>query len=740
MAFLPFACAALILPSITPKPKQMDVIGGLYRMSSVVRVSAPKEADGVVRWFEGYLKTAQITTERTSRGTTVRMALKPIGDATPGAYTLDVTDKGVDIAAADPAGLFYGVQTLRQLLPPELERAKPYPLAGTPIPLVHIADAPRFGWRGLHLDVSRHFFPVSFIKKYIDMLAMNKMNMFHWHLLDDGGWRIEIKKYPKLTELGAWRKGNGTNWNQQTLAFAPNDGKTQVYGGFYTQDEVRDVVKYASQRFITIVPEIEMPGHALPAPTGYPEVGCSPAAIAAWQKATGMSYGNVYCAGKEETFEFVNNVLDEVMSLFPSPFIHIGGDEVDKLLWKNCEFCQARMAKEGLKDEGELQSYFIKRVEKHINEKGRRMIGWDEILEGGLAPNATVMSWRGISGGIEAAKSGHDVVMSPGTHCYFDHSYTDLPLETVYSYEPIPEELTPEEGRHVLGAQGNLWTEWMEDSRKVERMAYPRAVALAEVCWSPKEGRSWIEFQGRLRDVYRRLDMADVQFNLPVPVAKLDACLFTDKGTVEFEAPSMDDCVIRYTTNGRAPEANSTLYTGPFSVTDTADIRAALFRGKNGSMPIRVSYVKARTNSGPGANPGLNAFVKYGQFTKIADMEAIAPGKPIGVTAFDSEMLSKGTPGGITWEGYITIPADGIYKFATTSDDGSVLRIGGATVVDNDGLHGAITKVGRVKLTAGTYLFTASFFDGGGARSMKVDVEAPGSSMQPLPWTWLSRS
>jgi len=736
--FWPLLVSASIgVPSLVPKPAQIAVTDGSFAWPEAVVIQSDASTTAAATWLKGYLKSAGQKT-RTGREATVQLSV----DSSVGgreAYRLSVTPKGIRIVGGGEAGAFYGVQTLRQLLPLAWERGKPLEFEPFHIRSVEIQDQPRFGWRGMHLDVSRHFYPVSFIKKYIDQLAALKMNVFHWHLIDDGGWRIEIKKYPKLTQIGAWRKGVGGQWNQQTLDFADPKSYRPTYGGFYTQEQIRDIVKYAANRQITVVPEIELPGHALPAPFNYPEVGCDEGAQAAWKKATGMSYGNVYCAGKEKSFEFLEDVLKETLALFPSKYIHIGGDEVDKLLWKNCADCQARMKAEGLKDEHELQSYFVKRVEKFLNGQGRAIIGWDEILEGGLAPNATVMSWRGISGGIQAAKQGHDVVMSPTSHSYFDYDYNNISVEKVFNYDPIPEELAGDERKHVLGAQGNVWTEWMPTSRRVEQMAFPRAVALAEAVWSPIEGRKWSEFQSRLQDAMKRLDARDVFYNLPAPQAAFDAIVFDGSATVEFERPFVEGGVIRYSLDGKLPTSKSPIYRGPFTVDRSAEIKAALFRGENLSDPIRVSLVKRMDWGTPGTTPGLLVDIRVGAFRNVAQQREAPVQRTVEVSDLGLGIAGADEGFGLTFKGWIRIPTSGVYTFSTTSDDGSMLRIGGAVVVDNDGLHGSAEKRGRVNLPAGDYPFELDFFEASGAQVLKVDVVPPGGVKMPLPMDWLRR-
>lgn len=457
-----------------------------------------------------------VTSDITENAITLSLVSDTTGLGNDEGYKLDVKQDRVSIQAATPGGIYYGMQTLLQLFPPEIYQ-KDYTLVPQnvewTIPAVKVTDYPRFTYRGMHLDVARHFFPVKFIKRYIDLMAMQKMNRFHWHLTEDQGWRIEIKKYPRLTEVGAWRDSTLVGHYGSDIY----DGKR--YGGYYTQEEIREVVEYAQERFITVIPEIEMPGHSSAALAAYPEFGCIEDKEYRVQTTWGV-FDDIYCPS-EETFTFLQNVLTEVMDLFPSQYIHIGGDEAPKVQWENSELAQKVIEREGLADEHELQSYFISRIEKFLNKNGRQIIGWDEILEGGLAPNATVMSWRGTEGGIAAAKQHHTAIMTPGSHCYLDHYQADeekeplaigghTTLEKTYSYEPIPDELVEDERDYILGAQGNVWTEYMHSPDKVEYMAWPRSTALAEVTWSPQSKRDWADFWQRMQIQFKRYEILDV--------------------------------------------------------------------------------------------------------------------------------------------------------------------------------------------------------------------------------------
>jgi hexosaminidase len=518
--------------SIVPLPESLTVGTGRFTLAASTAVWADAATAGIARRFVAAVAPA------TGLNLAVRVGGPPTGRAIVlrrdarltrlGAegYELTVTPRQVTIRAREPAGVFYGLQTIRQLLPPEIFREARVDSVAWGIPAVRIVDRPRFSWRGAHLDVGRHFMPKEFVKKYIDLLALHKLNSFHWHLTEDQGWRLQIRKYPRLTEVGAWRTQTvvgrqGSATDSTTWKF---DG--QRHGGFYTQEDVREIVAYARDRFVNVLPEIEMPGHALAAIAAYPQLGVTGQPV-----DVGMRWGvyaNILNA-EDSTVAFMQDVLAEVLELFPSRFIHIGGDEADKALWKTSPRIQERIRELGLKDEHELQSWFIQRMDAFLTGKGKRLVGWDEILEGGLAPNATVMSWRGTAGGIEAARAGHDVVMAPTSHTYLDYYQSQnttgeplaiggyLPLETVYAFEPIPADLEAAHRGRILGAQVQVWTEYMKGPKQVEYMAFPRLTALAEVVWTPAGRRNYRDFLTRLDDHLQRLAILDVAYRPPGP-------------------------------------------------------------------------------------------------------------------------------------------------------------------------------------------------------------------------------
>lgn len=609
------AAMAFLLPStaagqtadfnIIPRPQQVNVSNDApFTLSTKTVISLGTNSQDMKRnanMLASYIEQAtgiRPTVGKSKNGTAIVLTIdKTIANAE--GYKLDADAKQIRIAGASAAGVFYGIQTLRKSLP--LVNGKASKVS---IPAVHITDAPRFAYRGTHLDVSRHFVTADSVRQFIDMLALHNINRFHWHLTDDQGWRIEIKKYPLLTQIGSKRAQTVIGHNSGKY-----DGKP--YSSFYTQKQIRDIVKYAADRYITIVPEIDLPGHMQAALAAYPDMGCTGGPYEVWQK-WGVS-DNVLCAGNDKTLTFIDNVLKEITQLFPSKYIHVGGDECPKTQWQKCPKCQARIkalnleAKDGHSAEERLQSYIITHASNYLKSLGRNTIGWDEILEGGLAEGATVMSWRGESGGIAAAKQHHDVVMTPNSYLYFDYYQSldkaneplaiggYLPLETVYSYEPMPKELTADEARHIIGVQANIWTEYMPTFKQMQYMALPRLAALSEVQWSQPALKDYNSFTNRLTEfthLYDRLgyNYAKHLYNVAIHVDSDNKWR-----EILIHMTTAGNAEIRYTLDGTEPTANSTLYTGAIVLQKSAKIRAAAFRdGKRSSVTSQnISFNKA---------------------------------------------------------------------------------------------------------------------------------------------------
>jgi len=656
-------------------------------------------------------------------------------------YRIWTRPGGVVIEAPTEAGLFHGLQTVRQLL-----HAGP---AGT-VPRVQISDSPRFSYRGMHLDVARHFFSVAFVEQYIDLLSRYKFNTFHWHLTDDQGWRIELKGYPKLTDVGSCRRETivGKNFN-------PYVGDSTRYCGYYTQAQVREVVAYAAARHVTIVPEIEMPGHAKAALAAYPELACTPGPF---EVSTVWGVEEDILCPKESTFAFLEGVLTEVMALFPGPYIHIGGDEAPKARWKSSDVAQSVMQRENLKNEEELQSWFTQRIERFLNAHGRRLIGWDEILEGGLAPEATVMSWRGVNGGIAAAQQGHDVIMTPTGAAYFDYAQGDpalepfsaggnLPLERVYAFEPVPGVLTAEQATHILGAQGNVWTEYIATPDRAEFMVFPRMLAMAEVTWSPASARDWERFVARLPEALAALDRLGVNYRVPSVLGlEQDRLTLADTAVVVLRSP-LPNGTIHYTLDGTMPTADSPAATAPLAIAvDTVGtvVTAAVFLPGGATSPARqarfakTTLVPAGRMPSAPLEPGLRVAYYEQAFPSARAVGSIEPTRVGTVAAVALPGFQRPETYGLLFTGYLRIETPGLYTLTLSSDDGSVLEIGDRIVVDNDGWHSDAVKSGMIALEAGIHPLTIRYVQGSGGASLGATLTPEGGAPSPLAGGWLA--
>lgn len=681
--------------NIIPTPAQMEVAEGAFNFnpSSTLIYAKSKEAKEVASIFVKKIKTATGKTLKKGKKDSGNTICFVFDENVKGAeaYKLTVDQHRIVASASTSTGLFYAMQSLLQLMPPVVESKQTYPNSVWQIPAVSIADSPRFSYRGVMLDACRHFLPVSAVKKQIDILSSYKINRVHWHLTEDQGWRIEIKKYPKLTEIGSKRV----------------EGDGSIHQGFYTQEQIKDVVEYARQRHVEIIPELEIPGHELAAISAYPELSCK------GEKTTPRIIWGVedivMCPGKERMFNFLEDIIDELTPLFPSKYFHIGGDESPRGEWAKCDSCQARMKQLNYKNEAQLQSYIIGRIEKYLRTKGKSIIGWDEILEGGnLDTTAIVMSWRGESGGITAAKAGHHVLMTPSSHgFYFDHFQGDAitepisaiggysTLSKVYSYNPVPKEVH-EAGRDdmVLGVQANCWSEYMPNASVLEFRLYPRALALAEVAWSPMERKNFEDFQRRVDgDASLRLKFRNVNYHIPQPEqpgGSLQYLVFNDRDTIALKTTR--DLPIVYTVDGTTPTAASMRYTKPIVVDRSTNIQTATLLPSGILSPVRTIYVDKKTPSVAervkNKQKGLSLTKWEGNFLRPSQIKGTPSVKDSVVAEIQALRTLAYVPSNVRnvknyaagVEGYIEIPQTGIYEFATNNNQ---LYIDGALAVDN---------------------------------------------------------
>ena len=662
----------------------------------------------------------------------------------PEAYRLTITPQQVTLVAKEPAGMFRAVQTVRQLLPAAIETPGKN-VAPLRLPAVQIQDQPVYSWRGMHLDVARHFFSVEYLKKYIDYLALYKFNKLHLHLTDDQGWRLEIKKYPDLTAKGAWRTFNNQDSScirkskdNPDLALDPKhlrqrNGRTE-YGGFYNQQQMKDIIAFAAARHIEIVPEVDMPGHMMAAINAYPFLSCT--GNASW----GKEFSVPLCPCNESTYEFAQNVLSEVAALFPSKYVHIGADEVEKTTWAQAGACTELMQKEGIKNVNELQSYFVRRIEKFLQSKGKKMIGWDEVLDGGVDASTTVMYWRSWvpDAPARAAHNGNQVIMTTNNPLYFDYLPDKNSIDKIYHFEVAPKDLGPEAAKAILGAQANLWTEQVPSENRADYMVMPRMTALAEVVWTNKP--NYASYLQRLKQHYARLAQLNVHYRVPDLAGFAEESVFTTSTNLTVEKP-LDNLIIHYTTDGSNPTATSPVLAKGLPISQPTTVKLAAFtpEGLKGDTYTihykQQNYAEPTRVKAPAA--GLKATYYEGVFKVAARMqEATAKGSTI-VQAVAVPEQAKADKFGVQFRGYLDIPETGIYTFYLTCDDGGMLRIADRMVVDNDGLHSAIEKNGQVALAKGLQPLALDFVEGGGGYTLLLQYSKDGSEPQSVPASWL---
>ncbi|MFB9841702.1 family 20 glycosylhydrolase [Mucilaginibacter ginsenosidivorans] len=735
---------------LIPYPQSLIPGTGAFRATpatTIIRGDHDRFASEVNQLNNLFIKAFGTPLKKTSNKTNanaIEIKYNPTLEG-PEGYTLTITGKMITISAKESVGIYRAIETIRQLLPAEIENKSGKKTKSVILPALSITDYAAYSWRGMHLDVSRHFFSMSYLKKFIDIMALYKMNKLHLHLTDDQGWRIEIKKYPKLTEQGAWRtfdkndsacmkrSKDNPDFAIDTEHIIHKDGKT-LYGGFYTQQQMKGLVVYAAARHIDIIPEIDMPGHMMAAITAYPFLTCN------GENKFGELFSKPICPCNESTFEFAENVFSEIMDIFPSKYIHIGGDEVDRSDWAKSDACKALMQREGIKDLPALQSYFINRMEKFFNSKGRKLIGWDEVIEGGISPTALIMYWRGWvpDAPVKAVKNGNTVIMAPGEPLYFDNQPDQYSLYKIYHFNPIPAKLNEQEAKNIIGAQAELWSENLPSEKRTDYMYMPRMTALSELLWTNKQGNydSYVE---RLQLNYKRLDVLNVHYRLPDLPGIINENVFTDADTLTIKKP-LPQMRIFYTTDGTLPKTSSQELKAALIIKQSKVIKLAAFmpNGLRGDIYTlnykKQEYAPAIQLNNP--KPGLicnyyKAFFKQTSLISAAKSDSTFDTNTITVPA-----TVKAPSFAITYRGYIDIPANGVYSFYLTCDDGGVLKIANCTVVDNDGLHSAIEKNGQVALSKGLQPFVLDFIEGGGGFTLKLKYSINGSEPKEVPSDW----
>lgn len=720
--------------SIIPIPKEIKNANGEFTLKDGMTIGvADKQLLPAANYLSGLLSrsTGYIYNVREGDGD-ISLAVSDIAGQNEGAYTLNVSSGKVQIKGNTYGGVISGIESLRQLLPAEIESPEVVSDITWSVPAVQITDAPRFGWRGLMLDVSRHFYTKEEVKELLDMMALYKLNKFHWHLTDDQGWRVEIKKYPLLTEKGAWRTFNNHDRECMRLAKVQDNPDYEIpaeklritqgdtlYGGFYTQNDIKEIVEYAGVRGIDVIPEIDMPGHMLAAVSNYAGVSCFS------QTGWGTTFSSPVCPGKDSALEFCKNVYSEIIPLFPYKYIHLGADEVEKTNWKKCPDCQKRMKDNGLKTEEELQAWFVHDMEKFFNENGKEMIGWDEILEGGLSPTATIMWWRSWhpQSVPDATAQGNHAIMSPNTNFYFDYQQDKNSLPGVYNFNPMLESLNDAQKALILGMQANLWCEYIPSFERAQYMIMPRMMALSEQAWSDPSVKSWDGFTERLVKQFPRLNIMGVNYRMPDLEGFNNTNAFIGEGNVTITCldPSVE---IHYTTDGSIPTLESPRYTEPIKVTETTDFTFRTFRpnGKKGDI-VKTRYIKSEYAPAAEATPlkkGLQAVWHEFKGNKCADIEKAPVNGTYEISEVTIPAEAKGNIG-LVVSGYFNAPEDAIYTFNLISDDGSTLTIDGEQVVDNDGPHSVREVTGQKALAKGLHPIQVKYFDNnGGMLQLKV--------------------
>ena len=736
LCFSSIVCVAFAQPTLIPAPQSLHMAAGTFEVPDIVEVAygAAQLSPAADYLVESLRQEAalQAQAQRGKAGTIV-LSLEKRGAS--GAYRLAITREGIRLTGADPSAMTNGIATLRQL----------FLQYGRQLPILTIDDSPRFSWRGFHLDVSRHFFTVPEVKRIIDLMSLYKLNRFHWHLTDDQGWRIEIKKYPLLTERGAWRIYNDQDtacMRQAVLTddpsmLVPRDAERMrivatdtLYGGFYTQEQIRDIVAYARQRGIETIPEIDMPGHFLSAIENYDGISCFP------QVGWGEFFTTPLCPGKDKTLAFCRDVWDEVISLFPFEYVHVGGDEVLKDNWKRCPDCQQRIRDQHLKNEFELQAWFIHQMETYLNRHGRKMMGWDEILEGGLSRTATVTWWRTWvpEAPVEVTAQGNDVIFCPGAPMYFSQKEQKGNIRDVYDYDLQPTGMTAAQLRHIRGVQGNLWCEYIPTLDRAFYQYFPRIMALSELAWTQPSRKDYDDFVRRMTCHFDFLHRLGISYHTPSLDGFYGVNAFTSQGTLNATCAD-PSAVIRYTTDGTLPTTSSPRYTGPVTVDESTDFSIRIFQpdGRGGETVraafIKQGYLEALASTPAALENGLRATWYDFRAFKCDTMHRC----PVrAVYPVDDVVIPSAVRGhiGLIISGYLVVPVDGVYTFALKSDDGSLLKIDGNMVVDNDQPQSPHEEIGQQALRAGVHKIEVRYYDHNGGM-LRLNVLDPDGRLMP---------
>ena len=728
--------------SLVPKPSKFILKEQSFRFKSGTSIVIQDESQRkAANYLVGMLNRAagfklSPTEEKTGNG----VLFETVEQLKKEAYHLEINLNQILIQASDEAGFFNAVQTIRQLLPPEIE-SKTQVQSEWLVPCSIVDDEPRFAWRGMHMDFSRHFSTIDEVKEFLDYMALYKLNTYHMHLTDDQGWRIEIKKYPLLTEKGAWRIEN----NQDTICnnraienelykidkanYREVDGLRE-YGGFFTQEQIKEIVKYADDRCITVIPEIDMPGHFKSAIDNYPFLSCT--GEAGW----GTVFSTPTCLGKETTYEFMENILSEIVELFPCQYIHIGGDEVMIQSWKECPKCQKEIKTNHLADEHELQSHFNRRIEKFLQSKGKKLMGWDEIVTGGLTKDASVMWWRGWRPDAPkmAAENGNELVITTTDAYYFDYLNDHNSVEKVYNFEPVPVSFTPEQSKQIMGVQANLWSEWIPSFRRLQYQAFPRMLALAETAWTAKENKNVSDFSQRLEKQYDRMDVLGIWYYIPAVEGLSKKIVFVDSilMNLSYSHPGID---VFYTLDGSIPTRESTKYTEPFFIKKAGQIKARAYRGNvfNDLVTAEIEqqqYREAATITPE--NKGLKRWVIKNTFSNVDEIKLPVSAYWAKVDSIGMTEYAGQNNFAMFFSGYFNAETDGVYEFELKSDGGSQFYLGDEVIVDKSNSRGPFKKYAKVALKKGWHSVSVSYLPSKKPREISVLVTKPTGSPELL--------